>query len=164
MDLLQIKRVDRLTSPRGRSYLKVLTSAGVYFAAAELEDRLRPGSLVAAETARERGVRLIRSVAEPEPARSESLPPFGDAPLPLFGDDPPPEPPRSEPPPPAEPGPPPAAPEPARSEPLLRDRPVMPLKALALEGALRLLSARGRPFDLDELLHTADRIRHWLEA
>jgi hypothetical protein len=36
------------------------------------------------------------------------------------------------------------------------------LKALALDAALKMLSARGRPFGVDELLEAAERVLSWL--
>jgi hypothetical protein len=162
---LTVSRIDRVVSRGGRPFLKVFTPTGIYYAEPGLSKELRPGATVEVETAEDRGVRLIKAVKVPDLFALPDWPPDrpdGEA-APAGANSPAETPAAGE-----APGPARAWGEGSAAPPTLKaEAPAgapTPLKVLALEGALRLLSARGRPFDVEELLGAAERIYAWLKA
>lgn len=138
-----VTRIEKVQTRRGSTVWRLKTvGGGVYFAdRPELLKDVRPGLAVELEAEERWGFRFIKSLRPSGPdgdPGADGGPGRLQAELPLA----------------------PGRPEPAQPDPA--EEAGRALKVLALDGALRVLSARGRPFGVDELLETAERILAWL--
>lgn len=145
VEVEKVTRIDKVTTRRGAVFWRLHTLRGnLYFAERpDLLGGVRPGEAVELEYEDRAGYRFIKALRLPDQAARPARLPLVDEPQAAA---------RESPEPPAHP-----------SSEAGADRAADPaLKAAALEAALRLLSVRGRPVGVDELLETAERILSWL--